>query len=173
MSRDIREAGLLRRLGASAYEGLTIAALLIAIGFALLPLLTPAGVPSSESAHRLYALSPGGRMLSTAATIAVSAAYCGGFWSRGRRTLAMKTWRLMLATASGAPVSVARALLRYIACGLGPAVAIAVFVLLQHSAHERWALIPLAANYAWALVDRERRFLQDRLAGTRLTLEAR
>ena len=98
-------------------------------------------------------------MLSAAAIIAVSAAYCVWLWSGGRRTLAMKTWRLVLATASGEPVTARRALLRYLACWVGAALAVVSFVPLQ--------------TYAWALVDRERRFLQDRAAGTRLVIESR
>jgi uncharacterized RDD family membrane protein YckC len=118
-------------------------------------------------------MSSGGRILSAVATIAVSAAYCGWLWSGGRRTLAMKTWRLALACTSGGSVSVPRALLRYVTCGIGPSLAIAAFVMLQPSGHGRWALTLLATNYAWALVDRDRRFLQDRIAGTRLLPEGR
>ena len=36
------------------------------------------------------------------------------------------------------------------------------------SATIRRALALLAVNYAWALVDRDRQYLQDRIAGTRL-----
>jgi uncharacterized RDD family membrane protein YckC len=149
--------------------------MLIAVSFALLPLVTPTTVQSSGvgSSQSLYAMSPGGRILSAVAAIAVSAAYCGWFWSRGRRSLSMKTWRLALATASGESVSVPRALLRYVTCGIGPGVAIAAFVVLQPSGHGRWALVLLATNYAWALVDQDRRFLQDRIAGTRLVCEVR
>jgi uncharacterized RDD family membrane protein YckC len=118
-------------------------------------------------------MSSGGRILSAVATIAVSAAYCGWLWSGGRRTLAMKTWRLALACASGGSVSVPRALLRYVTCGIGPSLAIAAFVMLQPSGHGRWALTLLATNYAWALIDRDRRFLQDRIAGTQLLPEGR
>jgi len=37
----VEPAGLARKLGASAYEGLLLAALLLLVGFALLPIVTP------------------------------------------------------------------------------------------------------------------------------------
>ena len=74
--------------------------------------------------------------------------YCLGFWCHGGQTLAMKTWRLRLLTRSGAPLRPAQALLRYLLC---------------------WPSLGLGGiGIAWALVDRDRQFLHDRLAGTRL-----
>lgn len=67
-------------------------------------------------------------------------------WTGGRRTLAMQTWRLRLVDRQGAPLTWQRAILRYL-----------------------WALpgaVLFGAGFAWALVDRERLFLHDRLAGT-------
>lgn len=75
-------------------------------------------------------------------------AYCVGFWSNGGRTLAMKTWRIRLLTRSGGPVRPAQALLRYLLC---------------------WPSLALGGiGILWALVDRDRQFLHDRLAGTQL-----
>jgi uncharacterized RDD family membrane protein YckC len=51
---------------------------------------------------------------------------------------------------------------------IGPAYAIAGYLALRPYGHRRWALALLAVNYAWAFIDRDRRFLHDRLAGTRL-----
>jgi uncharacterized RDD family membrane protein YckC len=74
--------------------------------------------------------------------------YCLGFWCHGGQTLAMKTWRIRLRTRSGAPVRPAQALLRYLLC---------------------WPSLGLGGiGIAWALIDRDRQFLHDRLAGTRL-----
>jgi uncharacterized RDD family membrane protein YckC len=76
--------------------------------------------------------------------------YCLWFWSNGRQTLAMKTWRIRLLTRDGQPVRPAQALLRYLLC---------------------WPSIILGGiGILWALVDRERLFLHDRLAGTQLVL---
>lgn len=73
---------------------------------------------------------------------AVFAAYFLWCWLRGGQTLAMKTWHLRLVG-----VTPARALLRF------------VYALV---------LVPTGVAVLWALVDRERQFLHDRLAGTRL-----
>jgi uncharacterized RDD family membrane protein YckC len=80
----------------------------------------------------------------------------------------MQTWRLALVGREGAPVPLARACLRYMAWWIGPACAIVAYALLKPSGHGRWALAALALNYAWALIDRDRQFLHDRVAGTRL-----
>ncbi len=74
--------------------------------------------------------------------------YCVGFWSHGGQTLAMKTWRIRLLTRSGNPVRPAQALLRYLLC---------------------WPSLGLGGiGIAWALIDRDRQFLHDRIAGTQL-----
>jgi uncharacterized RDD family membrane protein YckC len=69
----------------------------------------------------------------------VFAAYFLWCWLRGGQTLAMKAWHIRLV-------------------GVTPARAIMRFLLL--------ALLPV--SIAWALFDRDRQFLHDRLAGTRL-----
>jgi uncharacterized RDD family membrane protein YckC len=74
--------------------------------------------------------------------LAVFAAYFLWCWLRGGQTLAMKAWRIRLV-------------------GVTPRKALLRFVL---------ALLLFPVSIAWALVDRERQFLHDRLAGTRLVL---
>ena len=69
-------------------------------------------------------------------------------WTRGGQTLAMKTWRIRLVAGSGAAVSTGQAVLRC-ACALA-GIALGGF------------------GFLWALFDRERQFLHDRLAGTRI-----
>ena len=56
---------------------------------------------------------------------------------------------------------------------VGVSVLIAAYLALRPYGHRRWALALLAANYVWAWVDRDRRFLHDRLAGTRLVRTGR
>jgi uncharacterized RDD family membrane protein YckC len=71
-------------------------------------------------------------------------------WSRGGRTLPMQTWRMRIVRRDGAPVGVGRAALRY---GLA------------------WiSLLSLGAGFLWAWIDRDRQFLHDRLAGTRIVM---
>jgi uncharacterized RDD family membrane protein YckC len=77
----------------------------------------------------------------------------GGFyfiwqWTRGGQTLPMKTWRLRLVARDGAGLRTSQACARYVFALAG--------------------LLLLGAGFAWALVDRERQFLHDRLAGTRI-----
>jgi uncharacterized RDD family membrane protein YckC len=104
-------------------------------------------------------------------TFTIVAAYCVWFWSNGRRTLPMKTWRLRLATVEGGVVTPKTALLRYLACWIGPVLALAAYLALQRvglGANAAWLV---AFNFLWAFVDRDRAFLHDRIAGTRIVQE--
>jgi uncharacterized RDD family membrane protein YckC len=92
----------------------------------------------------------GARTLLQLFLLAVFAAYFLWCWLRGGQTLAMKAWRIRLVSEDGRRVTAAAALRRF---------AFAV------------VLVPLAGvSVIWALFDRERQFLHDRLAGTRLVL---
>jgi uncharacterized RDD family membrane protein YckC len=71
--------------------------------------------------------------------------YC---WLRGGRTLAMKTWHLRIAQPDGTRITPRQALARWVLA--------------------LWGLSLLGAGFLWALVDRDRQFLHDRLAGTRI-----
>ena len=80
--------------------------------------------------------------------LAVFAAYFLWCWLRGGQTLAMKTWRIRLVARDGhGRVPPKAALLRF------------VYALL---------LVPTAIGIFWAMVDRDRQFLHDRLAGSLL-----
>ena len=157
-------ASLLRRLAALAYESLIAGALLLALGFALLPLTAPAGHAASE----LGLMTPSARAGSFACLFTLFGAYCVWLWTGGRRSLPMKAWHLALRTADGVAPSVTQAMLRYLGWWIGPALAIGAWIALRPHGHQRWALAALAVNYAWALFDSGRQFLHDRLAGTRI-----
>ena len=88
------------------------------------------------------------RHLLQAWVLGVSGAYLVWFWTRGGQTLAMKTWRIRLVRDDGGPVGAPRAVHRYLLAVLGTAA--------------------LGLGFAWALFDRDRQFLHDRLAGTAL-----
>ncbi|HEX4521963.1 MAG TPA: RDD family protein [Casimicrobiaceae bacterium] len=162
---DQPQAGIARRLAASLYELLLLGALAVAIGLILLPLI---GTDADHAGGALTLPGRGARTVSFVCLFAVFGAYCIWLWSGGRRTLPMRTWGLALMTSAGAAVSPGRAAVRYVAGWIGPASAIAAYVVLRPYGQGRWALTLLAVNYAWALVDRDRRFLHDRVAGTRL-----
>ena len=80
--------------------------------------------------------------------LSVVGAYFVWFWTRGGQTLPMKTWRIRLVRHDGAPVGTGRAIHRYLIAILGTAA--------------------LGLGFLWALIDRDRQFLHDRLAGTAL-----
>ena len=75
-------------------------------------------------------------------------AYFSTFWLRSGQTLAMKTWRIRLVNLAGGTISLKQAALRF-ALGLV-------------------GLMLAGAGFWWALFDRDRQFLHDRLARTRL-----
>jgi len=166
MSAAVPTAGLARRLAATAYESLLLGTLALVVGFGLLAVT---GLPALPSSTTTVPLPPrSARIGSFLALLVAAGAYSAWLWSGGRRTLAMQTWHLALVDRDGAPVSAARACLRYLAWWIGPACAIAAYALLKPSGHGRWALAALALSYAWGLIDRDRQFLHDRVAGTRL-----
>jgi uncharacterized RDD family membrane protein YckC len=159
-----RRATLPRRLGSLVYESLLQVALVLVTGFALVPLVSPSAGPATS----LQLPPAAGRWISFGGIVATTLLYCVWCWSRGRRTLPMKTWHLRLVTATGGPVGVARALARYVACWIGPALAGIVYLALDArglGAHGGWLV---ALNFLWAFIDPERQFLHDRIAGTRI-----
>ena len=80
--------------------------------------------------------------------LAAVAAYFAWQWQRSGQTLPMKTWHMRLEKVDGTRVELPRALLR-------AALATAGYLL-------------LGVSVIWAFIDRDRQFLHDRLAGTRL-----
>ena len=159
-------AGLLRRYAALIYEALLLTALLLIAGFALTPFVSPG--PANPAGPTLPSIA--GRAISCVALVALGAWFYGWSWSRGRRTLPMKTWRIALIAAAGAALSPGRALERYAALWIGPLLALAVHVALEPWGLRALAWPVLALNWLWALADRDRQFLHDRLAGTRLVM---
>jgi len=75
-------------------------------------------------------------------------AYFSAFWLRSGQTLAMKTWRIRLVNADGGILTLRQAVLRFFLALLG--------------------LLLAGAGFWWALFDRDRQFLHDRIVGTRL-----
>ncbi len=78
----------------------------------------------------------------------VLGAYFVWYWHQHGHTLAMQTWKLKIVRADGEKPSLNQLLLRYLLS---------------------WpSLLFYGAGLIWAVVDRDRQFLHDRLAGTRI-----
>jgi len=74
--------------------------------------------------------------------------YCFWYWHRYGQTLAMQTWNIRLRSVGGGPPTARQLLLRYLLC---------------------WPSLGFyGAGILWAFFDRDRQFLHDRLAGTRI-----
>jgi len=104
---------------------------------------------------------------------AVFAAYFMWCWLRGGQTLAMKAWGIRLVVPGKARVPPAIAIKRLVLAGaFVGAFCAALLGAFMH--RNPWiAFITLAisgSGMGWALFDRDRQFLYDRLAGTRLVL---
>ena len=163
---EVASASLRRRGAALLYEALLLTAIVLVASFAIAPLVAP----TTASSQHLVIPSRGGRALSFAVLFALGGVYFAWCWSRGRRTLAMKAWKLALVTADAAPLSSGRALARYVAAWIGPALGLAAYALLQPHGWSALAWPLFALNWLAALVDRDRLFLHDRVAGTILAL---
>lgn len=104
---------------------------------------------------------------------AVFAAYFLWCWLRGGQTLAMKAWNIRL-IAPGRPsvppgLALARLALAAVLVGSFWAALIAAFM--HRNAWIAFATLAVTGvGLGWALFDRDRQFLHDRLAGTRLIL---
>lgn len=83
--------------------------------------------------------------------VLVLGAYFIWYWSHGGQTLAMQTWKLQITTPAGEPPSRNVLILRYLLA---------------------WpSLLFYGAGLIWALFDRDRQFLHDRLSGTRIAFK--
>lgn len=75
-------------------------------------------------------------------------AYFSAFWLRSGQTLAMKTWRIRLVQQNGHTLTFRQAALRFALALPG--------------------LLLAGLGFWWALFDRDKQFLHDRIVGTRL-----
>lgn len=162
----MERAGLARRFAALLYEALLVVALMLIASFLLAPLVSPGSAASAA----LIMPSATGRLVSFVALFALLAAYFTWCWSEGRRTLPMKTWRLTLVSSHGAPLTRRRAFARYLAAWIGPLAAVIAYALLAPSGYGALAWPVAALNWLAAFVDPERKFLHDRVAGTRVVM---
>ena len=131
----LHAAGLLRRVLSMLYEAMLLFAVWWAAGFLFVAITHGMSSPLVRAAFQAYLLS-------------VAAAYFAWCWLRGGQTLAMKTWRIRVVAADGAPVILSQTLLRFVLAAAGIGLA--------------------GAGLIWAFFDSDRQFLHDRLAGTKI-----
>lgn len=148
---------LRRRLLAMTYEAMLLFAVVFIAGY-LFDTLT-----QSRNALML-------RHARQAWLFVVLGVYFVWFWTHGGQTLAMKTWRIRLVGPGGARLLAGRAIARYLLLWIFVLPTLAIVAAQGISG---WvAMIALGLALAlppfYALFDRERQFIHDRLLGTRL-----
>jgi uncharacterized RDD family membrane protein YckC len=150
-------APLGRRLGCIVYETLLVFAIVFFAG-GLFGVLFRQG----DATNHRHALS--------AWLALVTAAYFIRCWTHGGQTLPMRTWRLRLVARDGAGLRPARAALRYLTGWLGWLPPLALHPLSGHAPAVTLlaALLWFAALTLDARRDPMRRYVYDRLAGTRM-----
>jgi len=162
-------AGVLRRWAALVYEALLVTALVFIASFLLSPLVSPGSAARGE----LVMPSPLARVGSFLALFTLGGVFFAWIWSEGRRTLPMKAWRLTLVAVDGKSPSRRRALARYLAAWIGPGLAVIAYALLSPHGLAALAWPLVFVNWLAALVDPQRQFLHDRIAGTRILVTPR
>ena len=158
---------LLRRLASLGYEGLLVAAILVAGGLAF------SGAAAMLGALGTTAGAATGleRALLQTFLVALLAAYFVRSWIRGGQTLAMKAWKLRLVRTDGGVVGAGQALMRFVFAGLvlGAGAAAAMWLWRHPGSVSGWlAALPAIVDLGWILCDRDRQFLHDRLTRTRV-----
>jgi len=149
--------GLARRFASFLYEG----ALLFGVLFT-------AGLLFSALMRRQDALAGGSGVTFLVIALGLYFVY---FWTRSGQTLAMKTWHLRIVDAAGRPLTLGRALMRYVFSWLWflPAL-VSVWALGLHSggAIIGSLVAGLAAYLLVARLHPQRQFLHDAICGSRV-----
>jgi uncharacterized RDD family membrane protein YckC len=155
---DLVTPGVARRLAAFVSEGVLL------FGVTMI-----AGYLYSSLTQQRHALQ--GKAGLQAFMFVVLAIYFTWFWSRGGQTVAMKAWNIRLVTAAGAPVSQARALLRYVLAWLWFMPALATAWLADLHGPGAISVLVLVGVMTYAALTRlrpDRQFWHDAVCGTRL-----
>ncbi len=146
-----------RRLAALLYEALILFGVVFVAGYVFSTLTQQR---NGLTHHNLLAAWIG----------LVVGVYFVWFWTHSGQTLPMKTWRLRVVSADGAPLSAGRAIARYALAWLWFLPPLALHPLLGLKLPQT-LLIAGIWFVLWAATgrfDSQRQFLHDRLAGTRV-----
>ena len=96
----------------------------------------------------------------------VMGSYFVGFWTHGGQTLAMQTWKMRVVTADGDKLEMKQAIVRYLlAISIVLLFSVAGVLLLGVP-----GILLFSIGFIWALFDRDKQFLHDRLARTRVVV---
>lgn len=136
---------LLRRLAALFYDLWPVLALWMLVSALFTVGYTLAGHASRDNIHPFSAL----QWLLWLGCWLIAGLYATESWKRGGQTLGMRPWRLRLQTMDGNVPSRSQLWKRYALATL--------------------SLLLAGIGFIWALFDRERLTLHDRLSGTKLT----
>ncbi|MFN0161456.1 MAG: RDD family protein [Burkholderiales bacterium] len=160
---------LRRRLASMVYESLLLFGVIFIPAYLFSALAQFRGDPASPLRY--------GFQMTILAALGTYFVWC---WRRGGQTLPMKTWKFRLEDSRGGTASLARCVSRYTLTWAGPLLGLLVYKFLVVATGFGTARFSYAAflialpffftNFLWALVDRDRQFLHDRLAGTRLAM---
>lgn len=133
-------ATLRRRLASLLYESLVVFSVLL-IGF-LLPQAFLAGFLNQ------WGIPPVGRNILVLHFFWLLLIYFVWFWLRTGQTLPMKTWKLRVINEDGRLMRPTQAVFRYMLAWL--------------------SILLLGAGFLWALIDKDKQFLHDRITGSRI-----
>jgi uncharacterized RDD family membrane protein YckC len=162
---DLARPALARLLASMLYEGLAVAAILLAGAAAVV------GFAAAARGGQALQTGPAEQALLQVFLAGLLGAYFVRCWTRGGQTLAMRAWKLRVVMPDGAPLGYGRAAARFALASVifGPALVAAAYLWRHPEARAAWiAAAPALADLAWPLVDRDRRLLHDRLTGTRI-----
>ncbi|UOP05261.1 RDD family protein [Conchiformibius kuhniae] len=167
MTPDFRPAPLLRRLFALAYESLLVGA----VGMLAMLLV---GALQTLLQHRFPALLPAVAPFAALLLLGAWWLYFKLNWLRESQTLPMRVWQIGLSAADGSRPTLPRLRVRFAwACVLLLFVPLAAYAAFRHAgiaprtaffAALLWWILP----WGFALLNPQRQFLYDYLAGTRL-----
>lgn len=104
----------------------------------------------------------------------VIGAYFIWYWHKHGQTLAMQTWKMQLVRADGGKPALFQLFLRFF---LALAIPLGMIYLIQHAltampVSHWYPYLGATAGLLWAYFDRDRQFLHDRLAGTKIIFKS-
>lgn len=153
---SLRAAPLTRRLLCGTYECLVVLAIMLVASLGFPGAATGRLSGTAQHLYQIYLLL-------------VVGLYFSWCWARSGQTLPMRTWRIRLARADGAPPGPGDALTRFMAAAMMYVPGAIGMTMAWKAPGEPWGwmlLAPGAVTLCWPLVDPRGRFLHDRLAGT-------